>query len=276
MSEIYHGETYDARLEKPGWATPGFDDGPWSAREGRRAPQGRSHRARRAAGPPDRGAEAGHRSSRPRPARRSSTSARTWSAGCGSKVQGPAGTTVTLRHAEVLDKDGNFYTANLRSARGHACSTRSRAAAPRSSSRTSPSTGFATSRWTGYPGELTPDSLTGIVIHSDMPPTGQLRDLESAHQPAPAQHRLGPEGQLPRRPHRLPAARRAPGLDRRRAGLRPHRRLQHGRGRLLHQVAARRGRRPARERQRPPRRARRADRPGTASRRAPRAGPTRR
>ena len=27
MSEIYHGETYDARLEKPGWTSPGFDDG---------------------------------------------------------------------------------------------------------------------------------------------------------------------------------------------------------------------------------------------------------
>ena len=26
MSEIYHGETYDARLEKAGWSSPGFDD----------------------------------------------------------------------------------------------------------------------------------------------------------------------------------------------------------------------------------------------------------
>ena len=33
------------------------------------------------------------------------------------KVQGPAGTTVTLRHAEVLDKAGNFYTENLRAAK---------------------------------------------------------------------------------------------------------------------------------------------------------------
>ena len=33
------------------------------------------------------------------------------------KVQGPAGTTVTLRHAEVLDKQGNFYTENLRKAK---------------------------------------------------------------------------------------------------------------------------------------------------------------
>ena len=32
-------------------------------------------------------------------------------------VAGPAGTTVTLRHAEVLDKEGNFYTENLREAK---------------------------------------------------------------------------------------------------------------------------------------------------------------
>src|SRR5205814_2267474 len=30
MSEIYDGETYDARLEKAGWTTPGFDDSRWS------------------------------------------------------------------------------------------------------------------------------------------------------------------------------------------------------------------------------------------------------
>ena len=32
-------------------------------------------------------------------------------------VEGPAGTTVTLRHAEVLDKEGNVYLANLRKAK---------------------------------------------------------------------------------------------------------------------------------------------------------------
>ena len=31
-------------------------------------------------------------------------------------VEGPAGTSVTLRHAEVLDRDGNFYIGNLRAA----------------------------------------------------------------------------------------------------------------------------------------------------------------
>ena len=34
-----------------------------------------------------------------------------------ARLKGPAGRTVILSHAEVLDKDGNFYTANLRKAR---------------------------------------------------------------------------------------------------------------------------------------------------------------
>ncbi len=41
-----------------------------------------------------------------------------------------------------------------------------------------------------------------------------LRVLRRAAQPAAPQRRLGPQGQLPRRAHRLPAARRAAGLDR--------------------------------------------------------------
>jgi len=30
---VYDGETYDARLEAPGWALPGFDDGAWAKAE---------------------------------------------------------------------------------------------------------------------------------------------------------------------------------------------------------------------------------------------------
>ena len=67
----------------------------------------------------------------------------------------------------------------------------------------------------------------------------RVRDLEPAAQPAAAQHPLGPEGQLPRRADRLPAARRAARLDGRRAGVLAHGQLQHGRGGLLHEVAAR-------------------------------------
>ena len=45
------------------------------------------------------------------------TWARTWSAGCRLKVQGPRGTEVQLRHAETLTPDGMLYRANLRSAK---------------------------------------------------------------------------------------------------------------------------------------------------------------
>ena len=74
------------------------------------------------------------------------------------------------------------------------------------------------------------------------------------------QHNIvwGQKGNFLDVPDRLPAARRAAGLDGRRPGLLSHRRLQHGRGRLLHQVAEGRGRRPVRERQRAPRGAQRA------------------
>ena len=40
-NDYSHGETYDARLEQPGWCEPGFDDGPWEAAEAASAPSGR-------------------------------------------------------------------------------------------------------------------------------------------------------------------------------------------------------------------------------------------
>src|SRR5207237_6608483 len=30
-SDLYDGESYDARLERPGWSTAGFDDADWAA-----------------------------------------------------------------------------------------------------------------------------------------------------------------------------------------------------------------------------------------------------
>ena len=38
---IYDGETYDARLEQPGWCKPGFDDGAWRAATCMEAPGGK-------------------------------------------------------------------------------------------------------------------------------------------------------------------------------------------------------------------------------------------
>ncbi|MBL7219565.1 MAG: family 78 glycoside hydrolase catalytic domain [Phycisphaerae bacterium] len=40
-NNIWGGETYDARLEKPGWAASGYDDSGWKPAEAREAPRGK-------------------------------------------------------------------------------------------------------------------------------------------------------------------------------------------------------------------------------------------
>jgi alpha-L-rhamnosidase len=170
MSEIYHGETYDARLEKAGWTSSGFDDGRWSAvktvalgSEHLIAPQG----------PPVR------RIQELVPVRIFRTPAGETVADLGQnmvgwvrlKVQGPAGTTVTLRHAEVLDKDGNFYTANLRKAKATLQYTLKGGGLETFEPHFT-FFGFRYVAVAGFPGELAKDALTGVVIHSEMRPTG--------------------------------------------------------------------------------------------------------
>jgi alpha-L-rhamnosidase len=87
------------------------------------------------------------------------------------KVTGPKGSVVTVRHAEVLDKFGEFYTANLRSAKEQYVYTLAgngeEVYEPRFTFM-----GFRYVEVTGFPGTLTNDNLTGIVVHSDMTPTG--------------------------------------------------------------------------------------------------------
>ncbi len=87
------------------------------------------------------------------------------------KVTGPKGTTVKLRHAEVLDKFGEFYTINLRSAKCELnytlAGTGEEIYEPRFTFM-----GFRFVEVTGFPGTLTTDNITGVVVHSDMKPTG--------------------------------------------------------------------------------------------------------
>jgi alpha-L-rhamnosidase len=89
------------------------------------------------------------------------------------KVSGPKGTVVTLRHAEVLDKFGEFYTANLRVAKCQLtytlAGTGEEIYEPRFTFM-----GFRYVEVNGFPGELTTENITGIVVHSDMTSTGSF------------------------------------------------------------------------------------------------------
>ena len=150
-------------LERPGWSTPGYDDKDW-------APVRVAEPAKRAliapAGPPVRKIE------EVRPVKILKTPAGETVVDMGQnmvgyvrlKVRGEAGTPVTLRHAEVLDKAGNFYTANLRVAKQQVTYVLKGGGEevyePYFSFQ-----GFRYVAVEGWPGELALDALTGVVVH---------------------------------------------------------------------------------------------------------------
>ncbi len=169
-SDIYNGELYDARLEMPGWSSPGFSDQNWHPVRIAEAPKATLITP---AGPPVRKIE------EVKPVRVFRTPAGETVVDMGQnlvgwvrlKVKGPAGTRVTLRHTEVLDKAGNFYTENLRAAR----QTDTYVLKGGDAEVFEPHFTFHGFRFVaveGFPGDLATGDLTGVVIHSDMRPTG--------------------------------------------------------------------------------------------------------
>jgi alpha-L-rhamnosidase len=172
-SAIYDGEVYDARLEPKGWSEAGFDAHDWSnvkviAATGAAlvAP----------AGPPVR------RINEITPVRIFQSPNGETVADMGQnmvgwvrlRVSGPAGATVTLQHGEVLDGEGNVYLANLRTAEQKVSYTLK----GQGEEVFEPHFTFQGFRYVvvkGYPGDVKPNSVTGIVIHSDMPVIGEFR-----------------------------------------------------------------------------------------------------
>ena len=87
------------------------------------------------------------------------------------KANGKPGDTITVTHAEVLDKTGNMYYANLR---GAACKNTyvtngkgENIFHPQFSWQ-----GFRYAAIKGYPGKLTADKLEAVALYSDMPQEG--------------------------------------------------------------------------------------------------------
>ncbi len=168
-SGIYEGEEYDARLDRDGWSSAGFDDAAWTP------VQVVEHDMRTLfapMGPPVRRTELV-------PARevlRSPSGKTILDFGQNLvgrlriNVSGPAGTTITLRHAEVLE-DGELCTRPLREAqatdrytlRGGGVETWE----PRFTFH-----GFRYAEVEGWPGDVPQDAVEAVVCHSDMERTG--------------------------------------------------------------------------------------------------------
>lgn len=90
------------------------------------------------------------------------------------KVKGPAGTTIQLRHGEMLHPDGRLMTENLRKARAidHYVlrgDPKGEVFQPRFTFH-----GFQYVEVTGFPGKPGLDAITGIVLHSDTPMTSDF------------------------------------------------------------------------------------------------------
>lgn len=173
-SDIIMGETYDARKELPCWNTRDADTSDWLPVQTFSHP---NLRLTALNGPtvrriqelvPVKG-----------PYDRSIIGRRRFGFDLGQNLVGrvrfkgsaPAGTTAILRFAEVLNPDGSLYTANLRTA--HA--TDYYTFKGEGVEVWEPSFTFHGFRYVeieGYPGEVSRDTITGIVLHSDMDVTG--------------------------------------------------------------------------------------------------------
>lgn len=166
-SDMQAGETYDARQEMPGWAQARFDDRSWapvntgSTSTALLQAYPGSPVRRTLELPPTEWTE-------PKPSHHVCDLGQNFSGWVRLKVHGAAGQKVVMRFGEMLNADGSVYTDNLRSARatdtyilnGNGEQTWE----PRFTFH-----GFRYVELTGYPGKPRPDSITGIVVHSDAP-----------------------------------------------------------------------------------------------------------
>jgi alpha-L-rhamnosidase len=179
-SDMIMGESYDARQELDNWCTPQPKSGKgmWLPVEVFPAPQGMALVAQN--GPLIKRHEEIVPVAEPR--RFIHWPGYDWVFDLGQnmvgrvrlQVTGPAGTTIRLRFGEMLNPDGTLYTANLRSARATDCYTlkgdpNGEVWEPRFTFH-----GFRYVELTGFPGELTRQAVTGIVLHSENPVTGRF------------------------------------------------------------------------------------------------------
>jgi alpha-L-rhamnosidase len=182
-SDMLMGESYDARLDLPGWDLPGYDEGAatfptvgWRpVREF--ADTGAALVATN--GPAVRRIEEFRPLTEPRELSAWPISRYIFDFGQNLtgwirlRVRGPAGTTLTLRYAEVLALDGSLYTENLRSARATDHYTLRGEGEEEWEPRFT-FHGFRYVEVAGWPGAPGREALDAIVIHSDMAVTGEF------------------------------------------------------------------------------------------------------
>jgi alpha-L-rhamnosidase len=170
-SDLYNGETYDARREMPGWSSPGFDDRDWAG-------------VRLLDWPAELVAPVGP------PVRRIETlepvSVTTSPSGktildfgqnlvgrLRIRADGENGKQITLRHAEILE-DGELFTKALRFAEATDRYTLKGGGIEEWEPELT-FHGFRYAEVDGWPGEIKPGDVQAVVCHSDMRRAGWFK-----------------------------------------------------------------------------------------------------
>ena len=176
-SDFMLGESYDAAAEITGWDQPSLDAGKWDAASLRKETK---RPLNDQVSPPVR------ETSLIKPIAMTEPAPGRWTFDMGQnfvgvvrlKVSAPAGSQITLHHAEMLNADGTIYTTNLRGAPSvdvYICKGGGDEIwQPRFTFH-----GFRYVEMTGFPGTPTMDAITGVVLGSDTPRTGTFSCSDS-------------------------------------------------------------------------------------------------
>jgi len=176
-ADLLMGERHDLRLEPHGWDSRGFDEAASEGGGGWRAVGQRPRDGRVLAADPGVPVRVTQEIA---PVTVTRTADGTSVIDFGQnltgwvsvRASGPAGTTVGVRHAEVLDTGGRLYTDNLRTARQadeYVLAGGPAVLEPRFTVH-----GFRYAEVCGYPGELGPGDVVARVVHSDTPAAGSF------------------------------------------------------------------------------------------------------
>lgn len=174
---IYQGEIIDARMEKNGWTVAGYDDKSWTAVKTADFPKNILIATYN------------------EPIKKHETLAtiKVITTPKGEKVidfgqnlvgwvklkaNGKAGDKITVSHAEVLDKNGNFYTENLRNAKAQAVYTL-KGNGEETFEPHFTFFGFRYIKVEGIAGELKPEDFTAIALYSAMQQTGSFTSSDT-------------------------------------------------------------------------------------------------
>ena len=169
--DVQQGETYDARLEMPGWDTAAFNDSTWQPVTVSVVTNLVLGVSPCCAGAQTAGNQSGETDANPSRECMCSISARTSPAGSGSKPKAFGAPRLCCDISGWLNPDGTIYTDYLREAR--AIDTYYLKGG--GEEVWEPSTtyhGFQYVEVTGYPGTPTLNDLTGIECNSTLPTTG--------------------------------------------------------------------------------------------------------